>query len=179
MLRFPLLLLLPLLSVTSWAQTCGPEQLDTLGEEVTDCVLRHQDSFHDTQDTFQEDIYIQEAACNTVTDILEECGGMWGSCYTDTEVKQLKSMQLSTLKETMGDHLDISSCSLEVEQVLDDQDVFGYGDDEAFEDDEDQEIPVDGCTDGSCDVEDQNDPEPPRSAGLLGRLLSVLSSGRK
>merc|ERR1719369_2599902 len=94
-------------------QDCSPAQLDALGEEVTNCVLKHQTGFQDTQDTFQGEIYIQtkglvqydeaskpvvicyfaqkgtsgpnEAACSTVGSILDECGSMYGSCYTDTE----------------------------------------------------------------------------------------------
>jgi len=188
MLVFPLLLLLSGLS-QSQAQHCDSAQLDSLGEEVTDCVLRHQTNFQDTQDTFHEEIYIQEAACGTVKDIMEECGGMWGSCYTDTEVKQLQSMQLDTLKETMGDFLDLSSCSLEAEPPMEEQEAYEEdepAEDETVEDEpveeesdlEISEIPEDECTDDLC-IENEEAVEIVRRSGLLGRLLSVFSNGRR
>lgn len=189
MFVFPLcllcLLVSGLVSPSVLAQDCDSTQLDTLGEEVTDCVLRHQTNFHDTQDTFEGEIYIQEAACGTVKDIMEECGGMWGSCYTDTEVKQLQSMQLSTLKETMGDFLDLSSCALEAEPPMEEEE-----EDEAYEGEEEPveeesepeleitEIPEDECADDLC-IENEEAVEIVRSSGLLGRLLSVFSKGRR
>ena len=37
----------------------------------------------------------EEAACDTVRRILEECGGMWAACYTQPEVEHIQ----------LGDHI--------------------------------------------------------------------------
>jgi len=146
-----------------------------VGERVTACVIRHQESLQDTAATFPGEVYMQEAACDTVRRILEECGSMWTACYTQPEVKQLRELQLAALRETLAASLDSDTCALGapevenewrevevVEEQLPEEEPVEVGDDEE-------------CSDGLCVKLDEV--APPKS-GLLGRILNLISGGR-
>merc|ERR1711872_197079 len=110
--------LLPSLLLVS-AQHCGPEELDSVGERVTACVIRHQESLQDAAATFPGEVYLQEAACDTVRRILEDCGSMWAACYTQPEVRQLRELQLAALRETLAASLDPETCALDAPGTVD------------------------------------------------------------
>jgi len=171
---FSAIFLLPCLLLVG-AQHCGPEELDGVGERVTACVIRHQESLQDTAATFPDQVYMQEAACDTVRRILEECGSMWAACYTQPEVKQLRELQLAALRDTLAASLDPDTCALaapEVENEWSEVEV----EEEQLPGDEILQVGDDvDCSDELC--VNAEEVSPPKS-GLLGRTLNLISGGR-
>merc|ERR1712130_442385 len=101
------------------AVDCSADQLELLDTQVSGCVARLQADFLDQVNNLEEDSNIQESSCVLIQNILESCSGLWGGCYTDPEIANLKSIQLQNLKEELKDNLDLESCqvlNVELEQ---------------------------------------------------------------
>merc|ERR1712130_34305 len=101
------------------AVDCSGDQLELLDTQVSGCVARLQADFLDQVNSLEEDSNIQESSCVLIQNILESCSGLWGGCYTDPEIANLKSIQLQNLKEELKDNLDLESCqvlNVELEQ---------------------------------------------------------------
>ena len=56
----------------------------------------------------------EEAACDTVRRILEECGSMWAACYTQPEVEHIQ----------LGDHISHANLLFLMVQFLSSNLVF-------------------------------------------------------
>jgi len=171
---FSAIFLLPCLLLVG-AQHCGPEELDGVGEQVTACVIRHQESLQDTAATFPGEVYMQEAACDTVRRILEECGSMWAACYTQPEVKQLRELQLAALRETLAASLDPDTCALGAPEVENEWREVEVEEEQLPGEETLQVGDNEDCSDELCVKAD--DVAPPKS-GLLGRILNLISGGR-
>jgi len=89
------------LILTPLTHGCEVDQLTNLEAQVNGCVNR-----------IYLDIVEEEGTCPSVliSNLVEECGQLWHSCYSDTEVAQLKHTQVETLKEELGHLLDSENC---------------------------------------------------------------------
>merc|ERR1711970_274259 len=122
------------------------------------------------------DIVEEEGTCPSVliSNLVEECGQLWHSCYSDTEVAQLKHTQVETLKEELGHLLDSENCQTmeeiveaptDVEDILEDPlveaDIENIDSDDDIDDvlvkDLETESENDGVLVDDLETENEND----------------------
>lgn len=96
---------------------CTTDLLQLVGEEVTECVARQQEIVREVEKVFSGEVYRQESVCVMISNILTKCGGMWSTCYTDMEVKELQTMQLNELKELYKEQLQSGNCQFVLEDM--------------------------------------------------------------
>jgi len=145
-----------LLILTPWAQGCEVDQLTDLEAKVNGCVNR-----------IYLDIVEEEGTCPSIliTNLVEECGQLWHSCYSDTEVAQLKHSQVETLKDELGHLLDSENCqTMEeiaeeeiVEEPTDLEDILEDPLVEADEENIDSDADIDDVIVKDLETEEGND----------------------
>ena len=67
-------------------EDCSEKELEKVQDEFNQCALRFGFEFEDTRHVFIQQIYLQEAACIFISNIIEKCGQVWKICHTKQEV---------------------------------------------------------------------------------------------
>ena len=72
--------------VVETVEDCSEKELGKVQDEFNQCSLRFGFEFEDTRHVFIQQIYLQEAACIFISNIIEKCGQVWKRCHTKQEV---------------------------------------------------------------------------------------------